>query len=272
MYSTRDLGLRRQALYCLGKAARLDPENLDALWDRASLAKDMNELKVARNSYTALLKRSPHNIAILTELRHILVEQEDLDVCAKLYQEAFDHYTSLSPSGQIENSTVIDPALTVAEAQPVADNFTLMEILVLADLYNSMGAFEKTIKAIRSGCRWLQGRYKQKYWDSCSDDREYDLVGFSRAETEGEPGDSTGLRPGHFPLDVNARHRLAVARLKIGDINEGRVRASLSTFALCGLDLTIRPYMVRCMQTLYWAMMQCFSQNYSLRLQMHIST
>lgn len=235
-------------MYCLGKAARLDPENVDALWDRATLAKDMKELKVARNSYTALLKRFPHNIIILTELRHILVEQEDLEVCAKLYQEAFDHYTSLSPSGQNENSVVIDPVLTVSEVQPRADNFTLMEILVLADLYNSMGAFEKTIKTIRSGCRWLQGRSKQKYWDSCSDDREYDLPGSNRAESECEVGDSTGLRPGHFPLDINARHRLAVARLKIGDVDEGRVRDSLTALELC---LKIWLFMVRFMRTSY---------------------
>ena len=227
--SIRDLGSYRQALYCFGKAARLDPENFNALWDRASLAKDMHELQVARNSYLALLKGFPHNIVVLTELRHILIEQRELTLCAKLYQEAFDHYSTIFPSGKPESSAVIDPALTVADEQPIisnssADAFTLMEILVLADLYNSLDLYEKTIRTIRSGCRWLQGRFREKFWDLCPDDREYDLGGYDRAGNE--QGDSVGMRPGYHALDINARHRLAVARLKIGDINEGRVRRS----------------------------------------------
>jgi hypothetical protein len=31
------------------------------------------------------------------------------------------------------------------------------------------------------------------------------------------------LEPGRYPLDVNARHRLAVARIKLGEIEEGKV-------------------------------------------------
>jgi general transcription factor 3C polypeptide 3 (transcription factor C subunit 4) len=55
-------------------------------------------------------------------------------------------------------------------------------------------------------------------WDSCEDDREYD-------ETDWRPGNGREreLAPGKYPLDVNARHRLAVARIKMGDIEEGVV-------------------------------------------------
>jgi hypothetical protein len=97
--------------------------------------------------------------------------------------------------------------------------FGTMEILVLADLYNTLGDYGSAILTIRRGCRWLQGRAEQKYWDMCDDDREYDLI---RDETERE-GE---VQPGVFPLDVNTRHRLAIARIKMGEIEEGKVCAA----------------------------------------------
>lgn len=44
----RELGYSRQALYCYGKLYSLDPANVDALWDRASLAKEIGDLRTVR--------------------------------------------------------------------------------------------------------------------------------------------------------------------------------------------------------------------------------
>ena len=226
---SRDAGLSQQALYCLGKSMRLDPTNLDAVWDRASLAKEVGDLHAARNSYLSMLKNFPHDTGILAELRHILIELGDLKLCAKLYHEAFDHYMAVYPDGKIPEATskVIDPALTNTgdipeDPRESSGDFTLMDILVLADLYNSLGWYDRSIRTIRSGCRWLQGRSKQKYWDTCPDDREYDVEGFSRGDEE----DNLTIKQGFYPLDLNARHRLAIARLKLGDADEGRVSVS----------------------------------------------
>ena len=41
----RNLGYNQQALYCYGKMYHLDPTNVNALWDRASLAKEIGDLK-----------------------------------------------------------------------------------------------------------------------------------------------------------------------------------------------------------------------------------
>ncbi|KAL5525422.1 TFC4 [Sanghuangporus sanghuang] len=228
---SRDAGQAQQALYCLAKTMRLDPANFDAIWDRASLAKEVGDLPAARNSYLAMLKRFPHDTGILTELRHILIESGDLKLCAKLYQDAFDHFTSTYPEGKVSEpvSKVIDPALTstadVIPETPQAffGEFSLMDILVLADLYNSLGWYDRCIKTIRAGCRWSQGRSKQKYWDTCPDDREYDVEGFVRSDDE----DNLAIKQGFYPLDINARHRLAIARLKLGDFAEGRMHANI---------------------------------------------
>ncbi|EPS96052.1 hypothetical protein FOMPIDRAFT_1151328 [Fomitopsis schrenkii] len=208
-----ELGYNQQALYCYGKVYNLDPSMLNALWDRATLAKEIGELRTARNTFLAILKRLPHNLTVLDELRPILIELGDLALCAELFSGAFDHYHAAFPTGM-----GVDPD----SGQDVpGGGFEMMHILVLADLHNSLGQYDKAIESIRKGCRWLQGRTQQKFWDVCEDDREY-YVG-----TESVRGGEGELQPGMYPLDVNARHRLAVARIKMGDIEEGKKHADV---------------------------------------------
>ncbi|TFY64254.1 hypothetical protein EVJ58_g2743 [Rhodofomes roseus] len=208
-----ELVYNQQALYCYGKVYSLDPSNLNALWDRATLAKEIGELKTARNTFLAILKRLPHNLTVLDELRPILIDLSDLALCAVLFSEAFNHYHAAFPTGM-----GLDPD----SGQDVpGGGFGMMHILVLADLHNSLGQYDKAVEAIRKGCRWLQGRVQQKFWDVCEDDREYYVGAESVRGGEGE------LQPGGYPLDVNARHRLAVARIKMGDIEEGKKHADI---------------------------------------------
>ncbi|KII83764.1 hypothetical protein PLICRDRAFT_118961 [Plicaturopsis crispa FD-325 SS-3] len=197
---SKALGFNQQALYCYRKLYSLDPANVDALWDRASLAKETGDLRTARNALVAILKRFPHDLTVLDELRPILIELSDLALCADLYQEAFTFYHAQDPAG--------------------GSGFGLMEVLVLADLHNTLGAHEHAVHAIRRGARWLQGRAAQRFWDVCEDDREFDIAD-AGVEREGE------VQPGYYPLDVNARHRLAVARIKMGEIVEGKIHAAV---------------------------------------------
>ncbi|KAL0945283.1 hypothetical protein HGRIS_000791 [Hohenbuehelia grisea] len=211
-----ELGFKQQALYCYRKVFRLDPSNVHALWDRAFLAKEIGDLRTAKHAFLAILTRYPSDLAVLSELRPILIELAELETCASLFKNAFDSYKNLHPSGRGPHpQTHIEVA---------GGGFGLMEILVLADLYNTLGEYENAAIVVRKGCRWLQGRAAQKYWDVCTDDREYDAPdsdGKSSLVRQGDPG------PGFYPLDVNARHRLAIARLKLGDTEEGQNHANI---------------------------------------------
>ena len=42
------MGFNQQALYCYGKVYGLDPSNLNALWDRAALGKDIGDSRTVR--------------------------------------------------------------------------------------------------------------------------------------------------------------------------------------------------------------------------------
>ncbi|KAF9450761.1 TPR-like protein, partial [Macrolepiota fuliginosa MF-IS2] len=215
---SRDLGYSQQALYCYRKVYSLDPTNVDALWDRASLAKNIGEYKTARNAFLAILKRFPHDLSVLRELHTTLIELSDLTGCVELFQQAFDHYQKTYQSG-----FAVDP---VTKVTLEGGGFGNLELLLLADLYNTLGEHESAIEAIRKGTRWLQGRVEQKYWDLCEDDREYDLPEWPmRASNGGE--DATEVTSGRFPLDINARHRLAVSRIKLGEIEEGKLHAGV---------------------------------------------
>ncbi|KAJ6595740.1 hypothetical protein DFH09DRAFT_146419 [Mycena vulgaris] len=208
---SKDLGYNLQALYCWGKLASLDPANINAQWDRALLARDMGDLKTTRTAFLAILKRFPHDLAVLSELRITLVELGDLPTCTALFADAFAHYQSTYPSGHAH-----DPA---TDKDVPGGGFGSMELLVLADLHNTAGEHGKAVDVIRRGCRWLQGRAAARYWDMCDDDREYDLPDFARTV-------ESGPQPGMFPLEVNARHRLAVARIKMGEVEEAKLHVS----------------------------------------------
>ncbi len=160
----------------------------------------------------------PHDLSVLAELRPILIELSDLELCASLFQDSFTHHQATFPTGQVSNLS--------AETSRTDHAFDLMEIFVLADLYNTLGQHEQAIHTIRKGCRWLQGRAAQKFWDSCEDDREWDVPAVSNtsAISGGRTVGDGEVQPGMYPLDVNARHRLAIARIKMGDITEGKVR------------------------------------------------
>ncbi|KAJ7259647.1 TPR-like protein [Mycena rebaudengoi] len=213
---SKELGYGQQALYCWGKGYTLDPTNTAALWDRAMLARELGYLKTTRNALLGILAQFPHDLDILRELRAVLIELSELETCTKLFQEAFDHYQDTFPSGVGRSAS---SGLEVPGA-----GFALLEILILADLHNTSGEHKCAIEVIRRGCRWLQGRKKQSHWDLCTDDREFDLPGCGIVRPD---LGTKEIDPGCYELDVNARHRLAIARIKMGDIDEGKIHTEV---------------------------------------------
>ena len=125
----------------------------------AALAREVNDLRAARASLVALLRRLPHDLNVLAALRPVLVELGDLAACAEFYETAWKHYQEAFPTGQ-------------AGADGAANPFGVLEILVLADLHSALGAHQRAIHVVKTGMRWLQGRGTQAYWDAVPDDRE----------------------------------------------------------------------------------------------------
>lgn len=64
------MGFSKQALYCYNKAYSLDPTNVDALWDRAILAREIGQMNTVRVTplilfylaYTINSRQGPHSV------------------------------------------------------------------------------------------------------------------------------------------------------------------------------------------------------------------
>lgn len=151
-----------------------------------------------------ILKSQHYDPNVLEEVRLLLIELDDAPKAAKLFQQAFDFYSKHQPEG------------------PESENdFGARQIIALTDFYNNVNEYEKAISTIRRGARWLDSRFHEsRSWDSVQDDREFDLPGYAR-----DDGDGQGPAPGYHPLDINFRQRLAISRLRIGDIGEAQVRS-----------------------------------------------
>jgi len=76
----------------------------------------------------------------------------------------------------------------------------------------------------KKAVRWLGGRLKETRWEKVGDDREFDEEGVKRSAgtSGGEGREAEG-----YGLDVNLRHRLGLARLNLGDVDEARVSGDL---------------------------------------------
>ncbi|KAF7290469.1 TPR-like protein [Mycena kentingensis (nom. inval.)] len=224
---SKAFGYPQQALYCWQKGHQVNPNNIAGLWDCAMLAQEINDLRTARFAFLGILARYPHDLTILSLVRPILVTLGDLQTCTNLFKATFEHHKKLFPLGCGPSTSPseedIKPHLQELRDVP-GGGFGEMEVLVLADLYTALGEHERAIEVVRTGIRWLQGRAEENWWDLCTDDREYDPKEPAIVRLLDEVND---IEAGFCPLDINARHRLAVARIKMGDVAEGKVHADM---------------------------------------------
>ena len=155
----------------------------------------------AHEGFLKILKYQPSDADVLEQLRLIYLEMNEPIRARILFQEAFDYCKANNP-GATEPSGNAE--------------FGLLQIIALADFYNNAGEYRTAVSVVRQGARWLDGRLSEcGMWDDLADDREFDVEG--------------GIRDNYMPsqihtLDVNLRHRLAVSRLRLGELAEAEVR------------------------------------------------
>ncbi|KAG8952110.1 transcription factor TFIIIC subunit tfc4 [Tulasnella sp. 424] len=205
---SREAGQMQQALYCFRKAVSLDPRDVDAIWDRSVMLRETGQLRAAMTGFLSILKVAPYHMGVLLQLGPIFSLLSEFHRGISLYKDSLEYYQETMPDGPVGGEDVD----------------CLMLLVTLADFCNTIGEYEQAIRGIRDGARWMQGRASQRYWTTATDDREYDAQGYGRPAG---PDDSTGRPQGFFPLDPNLRHRLALARLGLGDFDEGQMHGNI---------------------------------------------
>ncbi|KAG8836046.1 transcription factor TFIIIC subunit tfc4 [Serendipita sp. 399] len=210
--------LVHQALYCYRKACKLNPDSIEANWEYAVACKEMGNHQEAISSLKVILDKQPNNMLAIDEILPLTSQQRDFETAIKLLQGALEYYQREYPDGppgaevdgeSPENEERVTPA-------PLQD----YHVVALADCLIAVQRYDKAIKVIRSGARWLQHRRNEPHLDLLPDDREFDGDAIERTE------DDITLYEDEMPvekhhLDVNFRHRLARARIMNGDIKEG---------------------------------------------------
>lgn len=121
----------------------------------------------------------------------------NLDSGCQLYREAFEYHL-IHFDGP-------------ADQQPgQINNLDVNALIVLVDLLMMQEDYETAIDCIKRGQRWLDGRGTDQTWAHREDDLEY----------LPKEGDTPG---GGHRLDSNLRHRLGLARLRLGDDEQALV-------------------------------------------------
>ncbi|KAG9007114.1 transcription factor TFIIIC subunit tfc4 [Tulasnella sp. 427] len=206
--ASRESGQMQQGLYCFRKAVSLDPRDVDAIWDRSVMLRETGQLRAAMSGFLSILKVAPYHMGVLLQLGPIFSLLSEFHRGIALYTGSLEYYQAAMPDGPVGGE----------------DADCIMLLITLADFCNTVGEYEQAIRAIRDGARWIQGRGSQRYWSSATDDREYDVQG---SERPAGSDDSAGRPQGFFAIDPNLRHRLALARLGLGDLDEGQMHGSI---------------------------------------------
>ncbi|CDR99742.1 related to transcription factor TFIIIC subunit [Sporisorium scitamineum] len=232
--------LYRQAIYCFQQAIKINKTDIDSIWDRALLLRDLGDYKAAINGMFDILKLQQFDASVVRELVPMLVTTRDYDRGIELLERWRKTSMEAFPNPAIDGH--LDPALiegaeeaeAVGQAEtstPAVNKFQISELVTLADLLLLVRKPLETVTLLRQTARWLDGRASQDFWDAVNDDREFDgdidpqirkergHEGYGRQVETAEP---------HM-LDPEVRLRLGKARMMLGDVAEAKQHFDILT-------------------------------------------
>lgn len=236
-YRSIKQGLFRQAIYCFQQAIKIDKVDVDSIWDRALLLRDLGDHKAAINGMLDILKLQPYDASVVRELIPMLVSTHDYDrgieVLERWRRSSMEAYPDPTIDGHL------DPALTASAAgeaptlsiAPAVNNFQISELVTLADLLLLLRKPLDTVTVLRQTARWLDGRASEDFWDAVNDDREFDgdIDPIIRKERDGEGYGRQVETAQPHTLDPEVRLRLGKARMMLGDVNEAKQHFDILT-------------------------------------------
>lgn len=189
-----------QAIYCYNRAIRANPDNIDAIYDRSLLYKEMGQLRKAVDGFLMLNHLLPNDMAVLREIAALYIELGKVPEAIGFYERSVDFFKA---TGNKERA------------------FGWSELNILVELYMMNKDWDKAITTLRTLARWLYGRAEEKYWDSFKNDCEWDIQ-------ESRKKQAREYVPSRFPdesyiLPLELRVKLGICRLRTGDAKEAMV-------------------------------------------------
>lgn len=185
---SHEQGLLKQAIYCINRALRLAPGDVNAQYTRATVLVDLGQLKKGSEAYRTILKMRPHDAAVAAEMARLYTKNKESAQAIKVLNDCLQHNIALasgdvvdfakeqeraannaltpaklppSAKGQLLDEDE-DPEETIGDDRPVAEangkdsipdpqpylNAQLHLCNILAELFMSKGKFAETISVI----------------------------------------------------------------------------------------------------------------------------
>ncbi|CAO3590753.1 unnamed protein product [Absidia cylindrospora] len=163
-----DNNAKRQAVYCFDKALALDPLDVDVLWDRSFLQKDMGKLDAAMDGFQQILEILPFHFKVINELAQLYRIKGETRHAITLYEDAMAHHVKHAKMDSEENE------VNDEDDNPFSDKLGYPEINMLSELYLMVNDYRRALDCIKTGIRHVQQRQHELIWlDRPDDDDEY---------------------------------------------------------------------------------------------------
>ncbi|ODV90337.1 hypothetical protein CANCADRAFT_14922, partial [Tortispora caseinolytica NRRL Y-17796] len=210
-----EVGYHSQALYCFNHAILAEPQNPTLLYERAMLYKELGDLNKAITSMQKVHQLLPDNREALLELTSLLVS-------ASRHAEATKMYADLYAAAR--DDALLNPS------EP--KQFTSSDLNVFSELLAAQRQFRLAITNIKQISRWLQDREDQTFWDQFDNDAEYDDRRLNVPEFIQYCKDNgIPLNASAYSLPLDLRTKLALYRLKLGNLEEAKVHADIVLYS-----------------------------------------
>jgi general transcription factor 3C polypeptide 3 (transcription factor C subunit 4) len=207
--------LLEQSSVCYSAALRADINNRQARHGRAAIAVERRQYRTAAKDYLYLLERGEYDV-------HALRSYAEMTIL--LASTGKRNY--YKPESAIE---WYQRAFTYFRNNGIDDRYALewQDVDIFAGLMAYIGQTKDALYELKTLARWLLGRQDEDFWDDWQDDdREWDVDNLRRLGF-GEYQEGKYLESSYgsgLPLEL--RTKLAVYRLKLGDVDEAEVSRS----------------------------------------------
>lgn len=212
-----------QASICYSAALRADISNQRARHSRAAIAFERGQIRTAAKDYLYLLEHGGeydvHALRSYAEMTIILASTRKRsfykpESAIGWYRRAFDHFRANS----------------IDQSHPIK----WQDINIFVGLLAYIEHTKDALFQLKLLARWLLGRSTESLWDDWQDDdREWDIDDERRTEYQ-------DFEPRRYPkssygsgLPLDLRTKLAVYRLKMGDLDEAQVSFQPTLRRLC---------------------------------------
>ena len=99
---SREQGLLQQAIYCINRALRLSPADVNAQYTRATVLVDLGQTKKGSDAYKTLLKLRPHDASVAAEMARLYSKSGESDGAIKVLQDCLAQNVALA-SGDVQD-------------------------------------------------------------------------------------------------------------------------------------------------------------------------